>query len=72
MGWTPPHLSASMCQTEIDISVNDKEESAMKINRVGVDLAPKVGAMRRKMFFNYTVWIATVKRSGSYTLETSF
>jgi hypothetical protein len=58
MGWTPPHLSASMCQTEIvDISVNDKEESAMKINRVGVDLA--------KMFFNYTVWIAKGKRSGS-------
>ena len=43
MGWTPPHLSASMCQTEIvDISVNDKEESAMKINRVGVDLAKNV------------------------------
>ena len=57
MGWTPPHLSASMCQTEIDISVNDKEESAMKINRVGVDLAKNV--------FNYTVWIAKVKRSGS-------
>jgi hypothetical protein len=31
-----------MCQTEIDISVNDKEESAMKINRVGVDLAKNV------------------------------
>ena len=26
MGWTPPHLSTSMCQTEIDISVNDKIE----------------------------------------------
>ena len=31
-----------MCQTEIDVSVNDKEESAMKINRVGVDLAKNV------------------------------
>ena len=31
-----------MCQTEIDISVNEKEESTMEINRVGVDLAKNV------------------------------
>jgi hypothetical protein len=31
-----------MCQTEIDVSVNDKEESTMEINRVGVDLAKNV------------------------------
>jgi len=31
-----------MCQTEIDVSVNGKEESEMKINRVGVDLAKNV------------------------------
>ena len=40
-----------MCQTEIDISVNDKEGSAMEVNRVGVDLAKNVfqlhGADRR-------------------------
>jgi hypothetical protein len=40
-----------MCQTEIDVSVNDKEVSAMEINRVGVDLAKNVfqlhGADRR-------------------------
>jgi hypothetical protein len=42
MGWTPPHLSASMCQTKIEYSVNDKEEPIMKINRIGVDLAKNV------------------------------
>jgi hypothetical protein len=39
MGWTPPHLSASICQTEIDHSVNDKDEPDMKICPIGVDLA---------------------------------
>jgi hypothetical protein len=43
--------SASMCQAEIVISVNDEEESTMEINRVGVDLAKNVfqlhGADRR-------------------------
>ena len=35
--------SASMCQTEIDVSVNDeKEESTMEVSRVGVDLAKNV------------------------------
>ena len=42
MGWTPPHLSASMYQTEIEFSVNDKEEPEMKIKRIGVDLAKNV------------------------------
>ena len=42
MGWTPPHLPASMCQTEFEYSVNDKEEPEMKINRIGVDLAKNV------------------------------
>jgi hypothetical protein len=68
-----------MCQTEIvDISVNDKEESAMKINRVGVDLAKNVFQLhgvdrkgkalwKRRLTrgINYTVWIAKGKRSGS-------
>jgi transposase len=31
-----------MCQTEIDVSVKSEEESEMKINRVGVDLAKNV------------------------------
>jgi len=31
-----------MCQTEFEYSVNDKEESKMKINRIGVDLAKNV------------------------------
>jgi hypothetical protein len=51
--------SASMGQTEIDISVNDKEESTMEINRVGVDLA--------KIIFNYMVLTAETKRSGRGT-----
>jgi len=28
MGWTPPHLSASVCQTEIDVSVNGEYEES--------------------------------------------
>jgi hypothetical protein len=49
--------SASRCQTEIDISVNDKEESTM-------DLIELV-LIWQKMFFNYMVLTAKVKRPGS-------
>ena len=50
-----------MCQTEIDISVNDKEESTMEINRVGVDLA--------KMFFSYMVLTTGANASGSAAIS---
>ena len=52
MGWTPPHSTGiDVPNWDCDISVNDKDESTMEINRVGVDLAKNVfqlhGADRR-------------------------
>src|SRR5712691_4024600 len=42
MGWTPPHLPASMCQTGRLINQSREKESKIKIIRVGVDLAKNV------------------------------
>jgi len=52
-----------MCQTEIvDISVNDKEESAMKINRVGVDLAKNVFQLHGADAHGKAVWKRKLSR----------
>jgi transposase len=51
-----------MCQTEIDISVNDKEESTMKINRVGVDLAKNVFQLHGVDRKGKTVWKRRLSR----------
>jgi len=45
-----------MCQTEIDISVNDEEEPRMKISRVGVDLAKNVFQLHGVDRHGKTVW----------------
>jgi hypothetical protein len=42
----------------VSLTVNDKEESTMKINRVGV-------LIWQKMFSNYMELIAGAKQSGS-------
>ena len=51
-----------MCQTEIDVSVNDKEESTMKINRVGVDLAKNVFQLHGADRKGKTVWTRKLSR----------
>jgi len=56
MGWTPPHLPASMCQTEFEYSVNDKEEPEMKINRIGVDLAKNVFQLHGADHKDKAIW----------------
>ena len=62
MGWTPPHLPASMCQTEFEYSVNDKEESKMKINRIGVDLAKNVFQLHSADRKGKAVWKRKLSR----------
>lgn len=54
MRWPPPHLPASMRQTEIDVSVNDKEEPIMKIKRVSDDLAGQVVRQGDRSFIVHT------------------
>ena len=64
MGWTPPHLSASKCQTEsVSNAVNGKKESTMKINRVGVDLAKNVFQVHGVDGRGKVVWKRQLKRS---------
>lgn len=64
MGWTPSHLPASMCQTEIEVSVNDeKKESTMKISRVGVDLAKDVYQLHGTDHQGKTIWKRQLNRS---------
>ncbi len=56
-------LLASMCQTEIDISVNEKEESTMEIKRVGVDLAKNVFQLHGADRTGKTVWTRKLSRA---------
>jgi len=52
-----------MCQTEIDVSVNDeKEESTMKISLVGVDLAKNVFQLHGADCKGKTVWKRKLSR----------
>jgi transposase len=52
-----------MCQTEIDISVNEKEESTMEIKRVGVDLAKHVFQLHGADRKGKTIWTRKLSRA---------
>jgi transposase len=51
-----------MCQTEIEHSVNDKEEPKMKINRIGVDLAKNVFQLHGADHHGKAVWKRKLSR----------
>src|SRR5690606_38304536 len=43
MGWTPPLVTASMCQSRgVEPPLQPREASTMKITTVGIDLAKNV------------------------------
>jgi hypothetical protein len=55
-----------MCQSEIDISVNEKEESTMEIKRVGVDSAKNVFQLHGADRKDKTVWIRKLSSAKWY------